>query len=251
MTVSTSRPLVFSMLLHGGVLGVAMLLMLRVGREQVVVPQPFEIFSAPAQPQTQSSAQSATPGVGVRLPAVVVPVQQPPVRVVEETVDEPVPAAPSRPTAPTVVRTSRQTTAAEFRRQQSSTVRPVVAAGSTAVPQRTRINMDEVLGDPGQGSTKPAVAVDPAQAANYWGMLQAKLRDAHEKPAGLDDGLLVRVEFMLRADGTLGDVRVIRSSGNAVFDASVVAAFRRVRGLGAPPAGNVGLNQVTFRTHAE
>lgn len=228
-----------------------MLLMLRMGREPVVVPQSFEIFSAPAQLQTQSSAQPATPGVGVKLPAVVVPVPQPRARVVEETVDEPVSAVPSRPTAPTVTRTSRQTTATEFRRQQSSTAKPVVATASTVVPTRARINVDEVLGDPGQGSTKPAVTADPAQAANYWGMLQEKLRAAHEKPAGLDDGLAVRVEFVLRADGTLGDVRVISSSGNTVFDASVVAAFRRVRGLGAPPAGNVGLNQVTFRTHAE
>ena len=111
--------------------------------------------------------------------------------------------------------------------------------------------MDEVLSDAGPGSTKPSAATDPAQEANYWGMLQEKLRDAHEKPDGLDDGLVVRVEFVLRPDGTLGDVRVISSSGNAVFDASVVAAFRRVRGLGVPPASKVGLNQVTFRTHAE
>lgn len=111
--------------------------------------------------------------------------------------------------------------------------------------------MDEVLGDAGQGSTQPVVTTDPAQESNYWGMLHAKLRDAHEKPTGLDDGLVVRMEFVLRADGTLGDVRVISSSGNAVFDASVVAAFRRVRGLGAPPASKVGLNQVTFRTEAE
>lgn len=251
MTVSTSRPLVFSMLLHTGVLGVAILLMLRVGREPVVEEQPFVIFPSTAHSEPRSSAQAATPDVGVKLPAVVVPVPQPPARVVEQTMDEPVRAVPSRPTTPAVVRTSRQTTAAEFQRQQSSAVKPVVTAGSTTVPTRARINVDEVLGDAGQGSTKPVVTTDPAQAANYWGMLQAKLRDVHEKPAGLDDGLVVRVEFVLRADGTLGDVRVISSSGSAVFDASVVAAFRRVRGLGAPPANQVGLNQVTFRTQAE
>ncbi|MBC8041046.1 MAG: TonB C-terminal domain-containing protein, partial [Opitutaceae bacterium] len=85
----------------------------------------------------------------------------------------------------------------------------------------------------------------------YWERFHAKLRDAHEKPAGLDDGLVVRVEFVLRVDGTLGDVRVLSSSGDAAFDASVVAAFRRVRGLGVPPAGKVGVNEVTFRTRAE
>ncbi|HSI09466.1 MAG: TonB family protein [Rariglobus sp.] len=251
MTAATSRPLVFSMLLHAGVLGGALLLMLRVGREQVVAEQPFVIFSAPVQSQTQQSTQSATSSVSVKLPAVVVPVPQPPARVVDERVNEPVRVVPSRPTAPPVVRTSPRTTVAEFRRQQSSTVKPVVTAGSTAVPTRAQINMDEVLSDAGQGNTKSAVTTDPAQEANYWGMLQAKLRDAHEKPAGLDDGLVVRMEFVLRADGTLGDVRVISSSGNAVFDASVVAAFRRVRGLGAPPSSKVGLNQVTFRTQAE
>ena len=82
-------------------------------------------------------------------------------------------------------------------------------------------------------------------------MFLTKLRDAHQKPAGLEDGLQVRVEFVLRADGTLGDVRVLSSSGDATFDASVVAAFRRVRGMGVPPASKVGVNQITFRTRAD
>ncbi len=251
MTVAASRPLVFSMLLHAGVFGVALLLMMRAVREPLVVPEPFEIFSAPSQPTTQTSAQSATPGVSVKLPAVVVPVPQPPERMVEETVDESVRTVPVRNTQPTVVRTVSRTTAAEFQRQHPVTTKPVVTGGSPAVSPRARINMDEVLGDSGQGSAKPAAAADSAQAANYWDLLQAKLRDAHEKPAGLDDGLQVRVEFVVRADGTLGEVRVISSSGNAAFDASAVAAFRRVRGLGVPPESKVGLNQVTFRTQAE
>ena len=256
MTASTSRSLVFSILIHGGVITVALLLMMPASREQVAVPQAFEIFSVPAQSQFHAPSNPATSGPAVKFPAVPVPV---PRRVVPvtETVDEPVqqPVPAHRVTPPVVQTTperiSPRTTASAFQRQHPSTSKPAINTGSTTAPQHARINLAEVLSGSGSERAQPAVATDPAQEANYWDMLQAKLRDAHEKPAGLDDGLKVRVEFVLRADGSLGDVRVISSSGNAAFDTSVLAAFRRVRGLGIPPSSKVGLNQVTFRTQAE
>ncbi len=251
MTASTSRSLVFSILIHGGVITVALLLMMPASREQVAVPQAFEIFSVPAQSQFHAPSNPATSGPAVKFPAVPVPVPQPPARVVEERVNEPARPVTARPAPPSVARPSARTTASEFLRQHPSTAKPAINTGSTTAPQHARINLAEVLSGSGSERAQPALATDPAQEANYWDMLQAKLRDAHEKPAGLDDGLKVRVEFVLRADGSLGDVRVISSSGSAAFDASVLAAFRRVRGLGIPPSSKVGLNQVTFRTQAE
>lgn len=252
MTVTASRPLVFSMLLHGAAVGALVFLMLRTSREPAAVPQPFEIFPAPVVPsQTQSSTPSANPAVTVKLPAVVAPVPQPPARVVEDEVDEPVRTPPVRTSVAPTERPPARTTLKEFQRSRPSTVTQSVVSGPPVASQPKRINLDEVLGASGKAGTKPVVAADPAREGDYWDLFLTKLRDAHEKPAGLEDGLQVRVEFVLRADGTLGDVRVLGSSGDAAFDASVVAAFRRVRGLGNPPAGKVGVNQITFRTRAE
>jgi len=255
MTFSTSRSLAFSILIHAGVIALALLLMLPASRQQVIVPESF-VFTSPAPSQSHAPSNPETLGPAVKFPAVPVPVPRQPVPVaetVDEPVQQPVPAhrVPVTVVRPTPERTSPRTTAVEFQRQHPSTAKPAINTGSTTAPQHARINLAEVLSGSGSERAQPAVATDPAQEANYWDMLQAKLREAHEKPAGLDDGLKVRVEFVLRADGSLGDVRVISSSGNAAFDASVLAAFRRVRGLGIPPASKVGLNQVTFRTQAE
>jgi len=102
-------------------------------------------------------------------------------------------------------------------------------------------------GDTAPSATLPAA--DANLAAAYQARLLEKLRAAHQKPAGLDAELQVRVEFLLRADGSLGNVRILRSSGSDAFDASVLAAFARLRDLGVPPAGMTGVNSVTFRTN--
>ncbi|MBW8781313.1 MAG: TonB C-terminal domain-containing protein [Verrucomicrobia bacterium] len=99
------------------------------------------------------------------------------------------------------------------------------------------------------GRSAPASETVAAQANAYTARLLEKLRAAHEKPAGLDGDLQAQVEFSLRADGTLAGVRIVASSGNPAFDASVLAAFQKVRDLGAPPSGLVGVNRVTFRTN--
>jgi TonB family protein len=244
MSVFASRPLVYSALLHASVVGILALLMVRMQR--VPAPVPFIIEwgraeSSPVPPaEVLSSNQSSAPLIKFSPVNVVVPVLEP---AVEEEIAEPV--RPSRSTVRTV------TTISAHRRKNPGTATSPRSVPETTVPSATRINMDEVLAPSGTSRTQTPATANPEQDANYWDLFLTKLRDAHQKPAGLEDGLQVRVEFVLRADGTLGDVRVLSSSGDATFDASVVAAFRRVRGLGVPPASKVGMNQITFRTQAD
>ena len=109
--------------------------------------------------------------------------------------------------------------------------------------------MDDVLATAGATvSSATSPVADENLTGAYQARLLEKLRAAHQKPAGLDAELQVRVEFFLRADGSLGNVRILRSSGSEAFDASVLAAFARLRDLGVPPAGMTGINSVTFRT---
>jgi TonB family protein len=257
MSVFASRPLVYSALLHASVVGILALLMVRMQR--VPAPVPFIIEwghaeSSPLPPaEGLSSNQSSAPLIKFSPVNVVVPVLEP---AAEEEIAEPV--RPSRSTVRATTTPSTRpgtartvTTISAHRRKNPGTATSPRSVPETTVPSATRINMDEVLAPSGTSRTQTPATANPEQDANYWDLFLTKLRDAHQKPAGLEDGLQVRVEFVLRADGTLGDVRVLSSSGDATFDASVVAAFRRVRGLGVPPASKVGMNQITFRTQAD
>lgn len=256
MSTFATRPLVFSTLLHASVAGLLVVVMLRMSRPQPEVPFTIECYSVP---QGSSPAPSAEHTAGpVRESSVTfnpVPVLAP-VReetVAEPVVDEPVrPRTPARPTTTTAI-SARTTITEHQRRVAPRTTAPAVPSTSRATSS-AHININEVLAAAtpavGEGRGQSAAA-DSVREASYWEMLLGKLREAHEKPAGLDDGLKTRVEFVLNADGTVGVVRILQSSGNPEFDASVVAAFRRLRDLGAPPAGKVGVNQVTFRTRAD
>ena len=253
MLTHASRSFAFSALLHASAVGVLLVLMLRVHPEPAL-EKPFivDVGSWPVVRET-SGAPTGSPAITFMPVKVIAPVRPQQPDTIEPSRPERVQATHPRVStrAPETVRptTSRPTTIAEHRRLHptqattSSSSRP--SAGSA------KINMNEVLASARPGTAQSAPAVDGGQVASYWERLVAQLRALHEKPAGLDDGLQARVEFTIRADGTVGDVRILKSSGNEVFDASVVAAFRRLGGLGVPPAGSTGTQQITFRTRAE
>jgi TonB family protein len=255
MLTHASRSFAFSALLHASAVGVLLVLMLRVRPEPAPEPHIIELVSLPAM-REMLSPQASTPVINFTPVKVIVPVR--PQELVEPDTVEP--SRPERPQAtparvitrtPEAVRptTSRPTTIAEHRRLHPTQATAPSSSRPSAGP--TKINIDEVLATASPGATQSAPPVDGSQVASYWERLVAQLRTVHEKPAGLDDGLQARVEFTLRADGTVSDVRILKSSGNDVFDASVVAAFRRLGGLGVPPAGSTGIQQITFRTRAE
>ncbi|WP_162525296.1 energy transducer TonB [Rariglobus hedericola] len=241
----------FSSLLHASVAGVVLLWIWWAQRD--AEPEPLVIFQVP--PSTSVSDSTAMPNgapttLGVSftpVPVVVRPAPPPSVPDVAETS-----VTPSRPevrTHATPARPqNRPTTLTEHMRQHPRSA--VVARPAPVAPSSARINLDEVLATDAASRSAPP-AVDAAQVDSYLQRLLGKLRTAHEKPAGLGEGLQVRVEFMLKADGAIGDVRILKTSGNPEFDASVLAAFRRLRDLGVPPAGSAGINQVTFRTQVD
>ncbi len=62
----------------------------------------------------------------------------------------------------------------------------------------------------------------------YFALLKQKVKTAHVMPMGATDRLSARVSFHVSASGLISQVKIIRSSGNAEFDESVIAAFRAV-----------------------
>lgn len=111
-----------------------------------------------------------------------------------------------------------------------------VAGGSTA-------------NDRGGGGGKALTREDMAEMDIYITALKNRLRIAHDelKPQGLGDSLSAEVEFTISANGEISNVRIVRSSGNAEFDASVREAFRRITWMGARPDKRSDSFRLTFR----
>ncbi len=100
-------------------------------------------------------------------------------------------------------------------------------------------------GSKGAGGTA-LTAAEGERMERYESMLIQRLKEAHEKPGGLSDLLNADVRFTIAANGSFSGVRIVRSSGNADFDQSVLEAFGRVK-MPARPDGKTEVIELTFR----
>ena len=134
-----------------------------------------------------------------------------------------------------------QQTKAEFDRENA---KKLAANTKNGTPSYQRIDTKGLATGVSGGKTDQAGAGGPAlsreeqdQLDTYFKLLIEKLKAVHEKPADVGDGLSTEVEFMVASNGAIGKVRITKSSGNAEFDQSVLAAFTAVRTIGPPPSG--------------
>ena len=82
----------------------------------------------------------------------------------------------------------------------------------------------------------------------YKKLLAVRLRESHDqvKPTGLSDNLKATVEIFLAADGSLLRPKIVKSSGSAEFDASVISAIRNTNSIGKRPDSQGGLFELNF-----
>jgi len=99
----------------------------------------------------------------------------------------------------------------------------------------------------GGAGGKALVAEDGSAMERYFALLKSRLKENHEKPSGLSDTLVARIEFFVGADGTISRVRISRSSGSEEFDRTVREAFARTRSIGARPDKKGELVELEFR----
>ena len=114
--------------------------------------------------------------------------------------------------------------------------------------------LDGVAG--GSGSAQGAggralTTVERDQLDAYFALLRERIKQAHEKPEGVSMELVTRVECQVAADGRIGAVKIIKSSGNRVFDDSVKKAFLSVSPIGPRPDGRSDAITVNFRMKEE
>ncbi len=135
------------------------------------------------------------------------------------------------------------------------------AANAKGIPAKiAKIDAEGIAAGVTGGSTKnktggaggkALAAEDGTQMDRYFAQLKLKLKENHEKPSGLSDTLVARVEFFVGADGSISRVRISRSSGSSEFDRSVLDAFSRTRSIGARPDKKGETVELEFKMREE
>ncbi len=143
------------------------------------------------------------------------------------------------------VEEAKRITKAEFEKANKDKAKAAAATaakgGSTKI---AKIDAEGIAAGVVGGSTKnktggaggkALVAEDGAPMERYFALLKNRLKENHEKPPGLSDTLVARVEFYVGADGSISNVKIKSPSGSPEFDRSVVEAFARTKSIGPRP----------------
>lgn len=86
---------------------------------------------------------------------------------------------------------------------------------------------------------------DLAAIQAYNRRLRTKIDAVWKKPTTSGD-LYTTVQFRLNSLGSIYEVKIVKSSGNELFDASILQAFKKVANAGPPPNKQEGTYQVRF-----
>ena len=221
-------------------------------------PPPIHVFELVAGPGNDPNATEApalgTPDgeVEVKIPTSPVPPEAKPV---PEEVVKPAVHPETKIPAKTPSQTGPKISYKDFVTKHGQPVpsKPSASASShaTRAPQiKTRgipggVAHGSSRSTAGQGGTALTAAQHSA-LEYYTSRLVTALRQNHEKPPGLSDLLTASVSCLIGADGTISNVHVERSSGNAAFDQSCIEAFSRVGSIGPTPDGKSGTWTIAF-----
>ncbi len=216
-------------------------------------PHVFEMISQPSpQNAAQSSAAPTEPPPSMEMPDVT-----PMADIPDPVLPEPTPAPPKpapvvkpRPTPapvkPTPAPAPKMMSAADFFKdnpqQQPKPHKPQPTKPKFVAPRIDTSNIQQNL-----QNNLPTTVYNPSGSLSaaertalqrYGDQLNSRLNRAWIKPANLAGvGLTVTVVFDVSRSGRISNVRLRPASGNASFDASVKAAFKRVGSGGVTPTG--------------
>jgi len=239
MKTDSKKAFLISSLLHAGfflmLLAVSLIGMIR-------KPIPLHVFTLHTPPQ--AGQRIAVPvenetAVAFALPQID-PVVPPP-RQIQRPVPDPQSVRPAESVKPISYE--------DFVRQHGAPREVVVAEPPPKAVEVRSINIDSIRETLRDANPAPPSRNDSRDGImRYLGGLKARINQAWLKPASLSGRPFEAVvEFLVLSDGRLSEVRIVRSSGNEIFDASVRAAFSKVPGLGPTPDSNAYRPRLTFR----
>ena len=212
-----------------------------------IIPPPAERpRPAPPEPVAPSASVPATPPPGTpvippapkpKAPPKTTPKADPPPKAMTKADFDKLNAAKNKNMPSSKV-------ASNTARQPGATAKPIVA------PKVGKGLAAGVLGGTGTGAGAGGTTLTAAerdQMGGYFALLAQRIREAQEQPEGLSNELVVSIETQVFANGAIGAVKVVRSSGNRAFDDSVLKAIRSVRPIGPRPDGRNGAWPADFR----
>jgi TonB family protein len=223
-----------------------------------------QIFELVAGPPTDLTATEA-PALGSADGQVEVKINEKPVKsdptppeaapaVRPETKPVPLPETKTIPKAP--AKTGPKITYKDFvaKHPRPAPSKPAASGSSAAAkaPQlKTHGIPDGVVGGSsrshGGGGGNALTAAEHSALEAYVARLVAALRQNHQKPPGLSSLMKADVEYLVAADGTISNVSIAQSSGNAEFDQSCIEAFIQMGSAGPTPDGKAHTWITTFR----
>jgi len=212
------------------------------------VPMIFEMISPPNVGELPDFAE----GTEIEFtPQEIDPIPEP----IPEPILEPVPVPPKpkpKPKPPPPPE-PKKLSYEEYLRQRGGEIKPQKVrktqpkkiTAPTIDTSDIRKNLNELLVD---SSSVSQMSASAQSALNrYFSSIKPALKRAWQKPTNLGNNLKCTVRFDISAGGKLLSPRITSSSGNSEFDASVLQAFKHIRGLGPTPDRRSYPLEIVFR----
>lgn len=284
MTDRSSSAYLSSVLLHAGIVAVIVILAYSFNSMRPESPKTFELVAGEGDNYGATAAPALGSADGIKLatpaPPAAAPEPAPPAPAVAAAVPAPVPArvvpaktvpartAPAKPVDKTSILSSMK------RAEMRATLRQEAKDRKAAEAEKRRITEEEFRKE--HGAARPnavgiAGGVVGGSVANrtggaggraltreegtlldaYFAELIRHLKENFEstKPTDVSDQLTAKVAFYVSADGEISRVRILRSSGNAEFDAAALEAVRHTTSIGRRPDNAGDEISVDFSMH--
>lgn len=280
MTARSPSAFALSALIHLGVAAVALLGIFYSQEHEAVRPVVFELVAGEGNNYGATEAPAlGSPDGAVKLtipknvvaPAVESPPKTEPTPVAVETV----PSTPVQTKAPDFTKSIKRIEDRKIRKAEAQIKaeraaeakrlskeefdrlhKPSTATTSSHSANVPRIDAQGIAKGVVGGSTanktggaggKALVREEQSLLDSYYAMLKQRLHDALEKPPGLSDRLITKVQVSILADGTLTDAQILQSSGSDEFDRAALAAVASVGSIGPKPDGRSDTLTFSFR----
>lgn len=209
---------------------------------ELVAPEGMDDF--PMQDSGESSGEVALPDVDVNAPDISpdLPPAEEPLPVVSEVPPVVVTDKPKKEEPKKVAydpnkytpKTQPKTTP-----KNNSNSRPKITLKSEDVRISSGGKTGNITGGPGiPGGTKGGTGLSNDEWSRFIISMRTIIQSNWDQPTDLyADKLYAVVEFTVSKNGTISNVRIVKSSGNSRFDATVRSAFNNTRNVGTVPSG--------------
>jgi TonB family protein len=250
-----------SALVHGGAIGLILFFSYAADSMVKESPKVFELVAGAGNNYAARAAPALGSPGGVKLQAPAPVAPAPPAPKAEPSPIQSAPeTAPAKPSAAKPVDLVASLKRAELRREkkleakyqkekEAEEKREAAEARKVAHVDAEGIR-DGVLGGSAENKAggaggKALTREEGSELEAYFALLKNRIKE-YPPPEGMADNLSARIEFFVAADGSISQVRILHSSGNAEFDHYVIEACEHTHSIGPRPDGKSDAVQFVY-----